>query len=90
MCWAYRSVLQTFMAFSVRHTHAEHVGFSHVVLYYITVNVKKLLSILLQLYMQLEFYPLGERFVTLLHQQIQHTNTLTNSTPSAIVGNARS
>ena len=37
--WAYRSVLQTFMAFSVRHTHAEHAGLSHVVLYYITVSV---------------------------------------------------
>ena len=39
--WAYRSVLQAFMAFSVSHTHAEHAGFSHVVLYYVTVNVKK-------------------------------------------------
>ena len=49
--WAYRSVLQTFMAFSVRHTRAEHTGFSHVVLYDVTVSVKKLMSILLLLYM---------------------------------------
>ena len=49
--WAYRSALQTFMAFSVRHSHAEHAGFSHVVLYDVTLSVKKLMSILLLLYM---------------------------------------
>ena len=38
--WAYRSVLQTLMALSVRHTHAEHARFSHVVLYDVTVSVK--------------------------------------------------
>ena len=72
--WA---VLQTFMAFSVMHTHAQHAGFSHVVLYYITVSVKKLMSILLLLYLQLEFYPLGREvcnFTRSTDSTHQHTH----------------
>ena len=75
--WAYRSVLQTFMTFSVRHTHAEHAGFLHVVLYYVTVSVKKLMSILLLLYMQVEFYPLGREvcnFTRSTDSTHQHTH----------------
>ena len=55
-----------------------NTGFSHVVLYYITVSVKKLMSILILWYMQQDFYPLG-REVCNFTIIINRFNTPTNS-----------